>query len=175
MSDNVVELDFETILRQTQACIRAYIAGMGIRPHEVDDLAQEVYLALYRNSDKMPAEVSVDRWLKGIARNLCLNHIRRSSRRGRLHREALTEILARANTQSERLAAEKPLWHALDECCRKLPAKSRRILAMRRRQDLPSPAIAKAMKSSAQAIRVALYRIRVSLKDCISRKLSREP
>ena len=46
--------DFETILRETHARVRAYVAGMGIAPHEVDDLAQDVYLEFYKNFEKIP-------------------------------------------------------------------------------------------------------------------------
>ena len=107
MSDEATpeELDFNTILWRTQSSIRAFIAGMGAASHEVDDLAQETYLELYRNFEKIPPGVAPERWLKGIARNICLNHFRRTSRRNRLHREALAEVLATAETWTESLCA----------------------------------------------------------------------
>jgi RNA polymerase sigma-70 factor, ECF subfamily len=169
-----VELDFEAILRETQPRIRAYIAGMGIASHEVDDVAQDVYLELYRGLDRVPADVAPERWLKGIARNLCLNHIRRSARRGRLHREAITEILAQTNWEGDDPGMHDSVQQALEGCYNKLPDQSRRMLVMRYQSDLPSADIATAFESTAEAIRVALYRIRAGLKDCISRKLARE-
>src|SRR6478752_6654636 len=86
-------LDFDEILRETQPHLRAYIAGMGVPRHDVDDLAQDVYVELYRCQNRIPTEVTVKQWLKGIARNLCLNYFRRTARRGRLQREALAEML----------------------------------------------------------------------------------
>ena len=167
-------LDFEAVLRETQPRIRAYIAGMGIASHEVDDLAQDVYLELYRGLDRIPPEVAPERWLKGIARNLCLNHIRRSARRGRLHREAITEILAQTAWEGEPSGSHDAVRRALEGCYNKLPDQSRRMLHMRYESDLPSAEIATAFESTAEAIRVALYRIRAGLKDCISRKIARE-
>ena len=168
------ELDFEAILRETQPRIRAYIAGMGIASHEVDDVAQDVYLELYRGLDRVPPGVAPERWLKGIARNLCLNHIRRSARRGRLHREAIIEILAQTNWEGDEPGMYDSVQQALEGCYNKLPDQSRRMLVMRYQSDLPSADIATAFESTAEAVRVALYRIRAGLKDCISRRLARE-
>jgi hypothetical protein len=61
---------FEAIVRDTQPHIRAYIAGMGVPRHDVDDIAQDVYVELYRFFDRIPPEVTPKQWLKGIARNL---------------------------------------------------------------------------------------------------------
>lgn len=169
-----VPLDFDAILRNTQARIRAYIAGMGIAAHEVDDVAQEVYLQFYRNLDRMPDDVSPQRWLKGIARNLCLNHIRRTARRGRLQREALAELLATTETETHRHATEGSLSGALDDCVRQLPEKSHRLLDLRYHQDLSSSAMARMLGSTPQAIRVSLHRVRSLLRDCIVRQLTGE-
>ena len=147
---------------------------MGAAAHEVDDLAQDVYLELYRHFDKMPADVSPERWIKGIARNVCQNHFRRSARRGRLHREMLAEILARVESPTERLMNECSVNSALEDCVAKLPADHRRLIELRYQQDLTSSAIAARLSSTAEAVRVTLYRIRASLKNCVSLKLAGE-
>ena len=172
MQEALSGYDFDSILRETQARIRAYIAGMGIPPHEVDDLAQDVYLELFRNLEKVPVDVPIERWIKGIARNLCLNHIRKKARRGRLHREALFEILASTQTCLEKSGDQNAVEYALDGCCQKLPEKSRQILLLRYTEDLSSAAIARALNSTSEAIRVSLHRIRGQLKDCISHTLA---
>ena len=160
--------DFDAIVARTHPQIRAYIAGMGVAPHEVDDVAQEVYIALFRGHDKMPAETTPDRWLRGIARNICLNHIRRSARRGRLHREALAELLADATSYCDRPESDGEFDGALEHCMRRLPQESKDLLCMRYRDDMTSQKIAEAVHSTSQAIRVALHRIRASLKRCIA-------
>jgi RNA polymerase sigma-70 factor (ECF subfamily) len=168
------ELDFNSIVRDTQPHIRAYIAGMGVPRHDVDDIAQDVYVELYRFFDRIPAEVHPKQWLKGIARNLCLNYFRRTSRRSRLQREALVEIFLRAEQEGPPGLAEGPIRRALDGCYDKLAPESRRMLALRYEQELPSQTIAQRLNSSAEAVRVALFRIRATLKDCISKKLAVE-
>ncbi|MCA9205234.1 MAG: sigma-70 family RNA polymerase sigma factor [Pirellulaceae bacterium] len=174
MAATNTKLDFDAVLAETHARIRAYIAGMGIARHEVDDVAQEVYLEFYKSLEKMPEDLAPERWLKGIARNLCLNHIRRCARRGRLHHQALAEILARTESELESPGRVESLHVALDTCLRKLPPKSREILQLRYEQDLPSHSIADALGSTAEAIRIALFRIRNGLRDCIANSLARE-
>src|SRR6476469_6550702 len=112
--------DFDAIVRESQAHIRAYIAGMGVPRHDVDDVAQDVYVELYRFSDRIPPDISPKQWLKGIARNLCMNYFRRTSRRQRLQREALVEIFLRAEKKESRALSEGPIRRALDGCCEKL-------------------------------------------------------
>src|SRR5215475_14703060 len=135
MSDTpAASFDFDAIVRETQAHIRAYIAGLGVPRHDVDDIAQDVYIELYRFSNKIPAEVPPKQWLKGIARNLCMNYFRRTSRRQRLQREALVEIFLRAEKKQSAVLSEGPVRRALDGCYEKLSPESQRLLALRYEQ-----------------------------------------
>lgn len=169
-----VELDFDVIVRETHPHIRAYIAGMGVPRHDVDDVAQDVYVELYRFADNIPAGVHPKQWLKGISRNLCLNYFRKQGRRQRLQREAMVEILIRAEQDSPHGLAEGPIRRALDNCYDALPEDSRRLLELRYERELPSQSIAEMLSSTAEAIRVALFRIRNGLKQCITSSLSAE-
>lgn len=174
MAESPVESEFSTIVWRTQSRIRAFIAGMGAAAHDVDDLAQDVYLEVYRNFDKIPEDVAPERWIKGIARNVCLNYFRRSARRGRLHREALAEILATSQGRLEPLMENHSVGSFLDDCIAKLPSDQRRLLELRYQDDLTSAMIGKRLNSTADAVRMTLYRIRVTLKNCVIRTLARQ-
>jgi RNA polymerase sigma-70 factor (ECF subfamily) len=166
--------DFDAILSSTQAHVRAYIAGLGVAAHEVDDLAQDVYIELYRQFDRLPEGIAPERWLKGIARNLCMNHFRVRARRGRLHREAIAEILAQTETSIEHHHEREDMAPALADCVARLPARSRQIVELRYRESRSSLDIARALNSTSEAVRVALHRIRAGLKDCITRRMAGE-
>jgi RNA polymerase sigma-70 factor (ECF subfamily) len=166
--------DFDSVVRETQPHIRAYIAGLGVPRHDVDDVAQDVYVELYRFSDRVPADIPIKQWLKGIARNLCMNYFRRTSRRQRLQREALVEIFLQAERKNSLALSEGPVRRALDGCCEKLSPESQRLLALRYEQELPSHIIAERIQSTAEAVRIALFRIRTALKACIGKSLALE-
>jgi RNA polymerase sigma-70 factor (ECF subfamily) len=168
-------IDFDAVVRETQAHIRAYIAGLGVPRHDVDDIAQDVYVELYRFADRIPQDIPPKQWLKGIARNLCMNYFRRTSRRQRLQREALVEIFLRAERKEAPALAEGPVRVALDGCCEKLSPDSQRLLSLRYELELPSHQIAERLNSTPEAVRVALFRIRNALKACIGKTLGLEP
>jgi RNA polymerase sigma-70 factor, ECF subfamily len=175
MSEPAAEsFDFGTIVNETQAHIRAYIAGMGVPRHDVDDIAQDVFIELYRFWDRIPADIPPKQWLKGIARNLCMNYFRRTSRRQRLQREALVEIFLRAERKESPALSEGPVRRALDGCCEKLSTESQRLLQLRYEQELPSHQIAERVQSTPEAVRIALFRIRNTLKACIGKSLGLE-
>jgi RNA polymerase sigma-70 factor, ECF subfamily len=135
-------------------------------------VAQDVFVELYRFSDRIPQHIPVKQWLKGIARNLCMNYFRRTSRRQRLQREALVEIFLRAEKKESRTLSEGPIRGALDGCCEKLSADSQRLLTLRYEQELPSHIIAERLQTTAEAVRIALFRIRTTLKACIGKSLA---
>jgi len=166
--------DFDAVVRDSQSHIRAYIAGLGVPRHDVDDVAQDVFVELYRFAERIPANIPPKQWLKGIARNLCMNYFRRTSRRQRLQREALVEIFVRAEQKESPGLSEGPVRVALDGCCEKLSPESQRLLALRYEQELPSHQIAERLQSTAEAVRVALFRIRTALKACIGKSLGLE-
>lgn len=174
--DRNSELDrrFEHILKDTQSRIRAYIAGMGVPVDGVDDIAQEVYLLLYHSMDKMPEGIEPVRWLKGIARNLSLNHFRREKTQAGRQREAVAEILARVHSATEDVPEDDAARRALEACLGKLPEKHRALVALRYEKGLVSEAIARTTATTAEAVRIALLRARNALRDCITRTLAQE-
>ena len=103
-----------------------------------------------------------------------MNYFRRTSRRQRLQREALVEIFVRAEQKESPGLSEGPVRVALDGCCEKLSPESQRLLALRYEQELPSHQIAERLQSTAEAVRVALFRIRTALKACIGKSLGLE-
>src|SRR4029078_13633402 len=97
MSDNpALPFDFASVVSDSQAHIRAYIAGLGVPRHDVDDVAQDVFVELYRLSYCIPPHIALKKWLQGIPRNRCMIYFPRTSRRQRLQRQALLEIFLRA-------------------------------------------------------------------------------
>jgi RNA polymerase sigma-70 factor (ECF subfamily) len=164
------DAEFEAILHETQSVIRAYIAGMGVRLDTVDDIAQEVYLEFHRGRDRRPKDVEPIRWLKGIARNLCMNHFRESKRRSEQHLEAVAALLERLPCPFEDVGFPDPLEGCLDA----LPGRSRELVALRYGEGMESSRIGERLGMSAEAVRVTLLRIRSVLRECLERRLGEE-
>jgi RNA polymerase sigma-70 factor (ECF subfamily) len=173
MKKLAMEKDFEVILAETQMQIRAFIARMGVSLDTVDDIAQEVYLEFYKNLDKTPEGVEPIRWLKGMARNLCMNYFRRSKRQQVKHLEAIADVLAW--TQDAMPTGPSPAQEkALGECMEKLAPKQNRIVKLRYEKGLNSSAIAEITGSKAGAVRIALMRTLKGLRDCMEEHVAPE-
>lgn len=157
---------FENVVRETESVIRAYLAGLGVGSESVDDIAQDVYVAFYRSMDRLPAEVIEIRWLKGIARNLAMNHFRTAKREQARHQAAVADLLAgvEAPAPHERALSTESI---LRLCLEKLPERSRRLVRLRYEEGETAERIAERECSQPTAIRVALLRIRQALRDCV--------
>ena len=164
------QAEFESVLRETQSVIRAYIAGMGVPLDTIDDVAQEVYLEYYKSGARRPGDVEPIRWLKGIARNLCLNYFRKNKRKAEQQLEAVAVLLERLTCPLDDLRDPD----VLDDCLGKLPGRSRELITLRYEEGLESAAIGRRLGLSPEAVRITLLRIRGVLRDCLSRRLSAE-
>lgn len=168
------EQRFEQILRDTHLQVRAYISGLGVSLHDVDDVAQEVYLELYADIKRMPAGIKPIRWLKGIARNLCLNHFRKEKRAANQQLEALAELLHRTTASLDAFQSGDGILDVLNACIGKLSAKNRKLIALFYEKGNNSRTIGQMWDVRSDAIRATLVRIRSVLKDCITATLKLE-
>ncbi len=164
--------DFESIMTDTHSAVRAYIAGLGVPLDYVDDIAQELYLDFYGVADSMPPDVEPLRWLKGMARKRCLNYFRQRKKSEERMMEAVAELFSRAETPWEGRAAGQTAQDALEDCLDKSPERTRRIVALRYDQGQTSAEMAPVLDMTAEAVRVALMRIRAALKKCVERVLA---
>jgi RNA polymerase sigma-70 factor (ECF subfamily) len=167
-----VEREFERLVLECQGRVRAYVAGLGIEASYVDDIVQEAFLR-YHRARRPPEGVDAVGWLKGIARNLALEHLRRERRRTYHQRAAVLEMLDRSDAAFASQGREE-LAAALRECLERVPSKGRALLELRYCAGADSREIARRRNSTATAVRMALSRLRAALRDCISLRLSRE-
>lgn len=84
---------FRAFVREHQAALRGFVRMRGVHNDSVDDLAQETFLIAYRELDRFDQDRDFGKWLRGIARNLVRNELRRNARRGRLMDEEVTRYL----------------------------------------------------------------------------------
>jgi RNA polymerase sigma-70 factor (ECF subfamily) len=74
---------FALLVRRYQGPIVHFCYRMAGSRQDAEDIAQEVFLRLYRHLGRLSPQAKFSTLLFGIARNLTLNHLRDSRRRGR--------------------------------------------------------------------------------------------
>ena len=164
--------EFAEFVTQHQAQLRGFLRVIGVAADSVDDLAQETFLVAYRELDKFDQNEDFGKWLRGIARNLTRNELRKNARRMRILSNELTGHLL---AESEKDAAEDRFgdedFCALRDCLEQLPEKSRDLISGRYADEWKAPYLADQFNMSATAVRLSLMRIRRQLKSCITNRL----
>jgi RNA polymerase sigma-70 factor, ECF subfamily len=157
-------VEFETVLASCQAPLRAYIAGRGIHATAVDDVAQEVFLAFYRDRERLPPGVEPIAWLKGVARNLCNNHFRAEERRGRLLMQIADclEELPTSIAEQE----EPQLMERLRACLGHLQPRVREAVVSYY-AEAGQEELARRLELGSSGLRMLVHRAREQLRRCL--------
>ncbi|CAE7374246.1 unnamed protein product, partial [Symbiodinium sp. CCMP2456] len=113
----------------------------------------------------------VGKWLRGIARNLVRNEIRKDARRRRILHEGFAELLLKDADCHD----DDPYWQRarlshLRDCVEQLPPKSREIVTGRYSDGWNATDLADHLSMTAAAVRQALMRIRQQLKVCVEQQ-----
>ena len=93
---------FAELVRRYQLPIIRFCQRMTGSLSDAEDLAQEAFVRVYRHLSRLEPNARFSTVLFGIARNLTLNHLRDSARRGRGKTDALDD------TQHEAPASGAP-------------------------------------------------------------------
>lgn len=161
------EQQFAELVDVTHGPLRAYIAACGVSSSEIDDVAQESYLALLR--DPPPPGVEPLRWLKGIARHRCLRVL--TGRRQRTAPvEDIVSLLEARIVPLEEVDDDAKL-DALRRCLAGLDER-RRNFATRYYDPAGGPEqLAGESGSSVGAVHMAMMRLRDLLRRCVEGRL----
>jgi RNA polymerase sigma-70 factor (ECF subfamily) len=140
---------------------------------EAEDLAQNVFVQVFRSAHRYKSSAKFSTWLFTIARNLCLNEIRRRSR----HRtESLDAPQLHAEDElphqlPDRSAPGPPenllqaeLVSKLEQALAELPETQRTALLLCRQEDLSYEEIARVLGCSLSATKSLIHRGRETLK-----------
>ena len=166
---------FLGIVRAYSPMLRTWLSSQLFRTDEVDDLAQETFIAAYRSLHTFRRTQDFGAWLRGIARNKLLRHFEQSGRRTtqleKFRQTAATLLaddleVAAASTQAEQL-------QAMLACISRLPDRIRHVV----RSLLDggkAAALAQELGTSVGAIYQLHYRALGLLRECITQELGYE-
>ncbi|MHC5543419.1 RNA polymerase sigma factor, partial [Singulisphaera rosea] len=121
---------FRKIIREYSLSLRSYIAASVHGMDAVDDLAQEVYLAAFRNLREFRRGDDFGAWLRGIARNKVYKHFRSSSRRNKAMGRFLDRVAGLTGTRLEHAVSgdRSESIEVLLLCIGRLPDRLRQVV-----------------------------------------------
>jgi RNA polymerase sigma-70 factor (ECF subfamily) len=140
---------------------------------EAEDLAQNVFVQVYKSARRYEASAKFSTWLFTITRNLCLNEIRRRSRHPA---ESLDQTHAESDAQPVHQVEDKgvasppqqllhgELEEKILEVLAELPENQRTALLLCRQEELSYEEIAEVLGCSLSATKSLIHRGRETLK-----------
>ena len=123
-----------------------------------EELAQDVFLLLYRNWASMESGAHVKNWLRRTMTQRCIDHSRRAKLRPRLGLDAAPERAAPA------FEPDPLLRDRLDLLIARLPERARAIVILRYQEDLEPAEIAGILSLSIGSVKSSLHRSLVWLR-----------
>lgn len=171
---------FEELVTRHQYAVVGTVAKMLGNPSEAEDIAQQVFLRLWKSAPRYKPTAKFTTYLFTITRNLVFNETRRKSRRGE---QSLDEQAEDWHQQFEEEEHNRPdeqvlqaeLQQAVDQAIRCLPDKQRMAVVLRRYEKMPYEEIASVLGISVSAVKSQLFRARSSLRESLESFLGENP
>jgi RNA polymerase sigma-70 factor (ECF subfamily) len=167
---------FSNIIRKYQKTVLNLTYRFTGDPVEAEDLAQEVFLRVYRAADRFEARAKFFTYLYQVTLNLCRNerakvrHKRNTSLDAPMKEgepDSLRQIQDPAGS-AEELLTRQELGDVVREAVLSLPEDQREAVMMQRFQDLSYEEIAEILKLSVPAVKSRLHRAKLALKEKLS-------
>jgi RNA polymerase sigma-70 factor, ECF subfamily len=165
---------FESLVRRYQRQVANLIyMTMGGRD-DVEDIAQEVFIRVYRSLPKFKFDATFFSWIYRITMNLCIDEIRKRKIRRVLSLDFLTEdVLEKTKKNKDHtlptdslLTEEKQ--KIVQSALMRLKPEHRQILVLREYEDLGYHEIAETLDITLEAVKSRIFRARIELKNLLS-------
>src|SRR5215475_5979936 len=166
----------EELIEKHQALVAGTIARMLGSNSEVEDIAQQVFIRVWKSARRYIPRAKFTTWLLKITRNLVFNEMRRTKRRPHvpLQSELGAEgppVKDETNLAPDESLLETELQEAIEEAIQRLPETQRMALVLRRYHQLSYEQIAEVLDLSVPAVKSVLFRARTELRSRLSKYL----
>lgn len=155
---------FEALVRGVQRPVYGLCLRLLSNEAEAAEVAQETFLRAYQNLDRFDEGRPFELWVLAIARNLCLDLLRRRTRVRTEDVEPMKEVLASQAPSQEDAAVAKEERLSLEQAMATLSADDREVLALYYVQRRTTKEIAGVMGVAPGTIMARLFRAREKLR-----------
>jgi RNA polymerase sigma-70 factor, ECF subfamily len=167
MSPPDLHEEFMRMFIAAEPKLRAYAGACGLTREQVDDVAQEGALVLWRRFESYDRTKPFLPWALGVAHHL-IQKAREGTRRIHILPPEIAEKVAGTCAAMEGEIDVRR--SALRKCVAKLPAHLRSLLNLRYGERLPLAEVAQKLQRGLSATNMALHRVRQVLQDCVQRE-----
>jgi RNA polymerase sigma-70 factor (ECF subfamily) len=168
---------FETLVTRHQHSVVGTAAKMLGGAADAEDIAQQVFVRVWKHAARYQPSAKFTTWLMTIARNLVFNELRRRRRSQQVSMDSDEGDTIRHQFVDEQAVApseeilDSELKEAIDAAIASLPETQRLAIVLRRYEGMPYEEIAEVLKTSVPAVKSILFRARAELKARLKRYL----
>jgi RNA polymerase sigma-70 factor (ECF subfamily) len=167
---------FEELIEKHQTLVAGTVARMLGSNSDVEDIAQQVFIRVWKSARRYVPRAKFTTWLLKITRNLVFNELRRARRRAQvpLQSEPGAEEIPlkdETNPAPDASLLEQELRQAIEQAIMQLPESQRMALVLRRYEQLSYEQIAEVLDLSVPAVKSVLFRARTELRSRLSKYL----
>jgi RNA polymerase sigma-70 factor (ECF subfamily) len=137
---------------------------------EAEDLAQQVFIRVWRSAARYQPTAKFTTWLFRITRNLVFNELRRRKHFADQGEDS-PEPTERAEREPDRVLLEDELQKAIQTAIQELPEAQRMAIVLRRYEEMPYEEIARVMGTTVPAVKSILFRARAELRERLANYL----
>ena len=167
---------FEQLVERHQALVAGTAARMLGSNSDVEDIAQQVFIRVWKSASRYRPRAKFTTWLLKITRNLVFNELRRTKRRAQLPLQAEPDaeeipLPDEVTAAPDASLLESELQQAIENAIAELPETQRMALILRRYEDLSYEDIAEVLDLSVPAVKSLLFRARTELRARLGKYL----
>ena len=161
---------FEAFMQQYQNMVFSTAMRLLARPHDAEDIAQEVFLKAYERFAELRESPTAGGWLKTVTTNLCLNHLSRYRSRWSFFSEMVRgdededeiEFAGPDTLQTDLESTDRQ--QLVEQALQKLPAAQRVPLVLYHLEGLRYEEIAAKLNISLGKVKTDIFRAREGLR-----------
>jgi RNA polymerase sigma-70 factor, ECF subfamily len=155
------DIAFSELVDRYKNLVYAMVARMVLDRSQADDLAQEVFLKVYRGLPYFRGEARLSTWIYRIVANVC------SQARGRRTAEVPGALALSEPGGNDRAFAEFELRDRLEKAIAQLPDNYRLLIAAHYLQGVQYESLAEALDIPVGTVKTHLYRAKRRLRELL--------
>jgi RNA polymerase sigma-70 factor (ECF subfamily) len=161
---------FEALIERHQALVAGTVARMLGSNSDVEDIAQQVFIRVWKSAGRYVVRAKFTTWLLKITRNLVFNEMRRAKRHPQVPVQIDPEaeelpLKDEVTMTPDATLLQEELQGKIDSAIAQLPDTQRMALVLRRYQELSYEEIAEVLELSVAAVKSLLFRARTELRE----------
>ena len=168
---------FEELIERHQALVAGTVARMLSSNSDVEDIAQQVFIRVWKSARRYVPRAKFTTWLLKITRNLVFNELRRTKRHAHVPLQSkpgaeYPPLKDETNLGPDASLLESELQRTIEDAILQLPETQRMALVLRRYEQLSYEQIAEVLDLSVPAVKSVLFRARSELRSRLSKYLT---